>query len=242
MNYKKQYERLITRAQNRVLEGYSEKHHILPRCLGGTDEEDNLARLTAREHFTAHVLLVKMWPEERGLIYAVNAMCRFRKKQDRSKNRMYGWLKEIYAKEVSIRQSAEGNSQFGTCWISDVENEVSKKIKKEELQRYLDGGWVKGRNKKKRICQGCDIQFYRKGASNFHTEECRVNYSKINNHQLDKFNDKIDEMVLLCEEGECITNALKKAGFCGSGKAFGRLKQIMENRPTVKPLDSESSV
>lgn len=47
MNYAAHYERLIERAKNRVLEGYRERHHILPRCMGGTNAPDNLVDLTA---------------------------------------------------------------------------------------------------------------------------------------------------------------------------------------------------
>ncbi len=37
----------------------------------------------------------------------------------------------------------EENSQFGTCWITnEIEN---KKIKKEDLNSYLESGWRKGR-------------------------------------------------------------------------------------------------
>lgn len=37
----------------------------------------------------------------------------------------------------------ELNSQFGTCWITKDNN--NKKIKKEELDKYLSDGWIKGR-------------------------------------------------------------------------------------------------
>lgn len=39
--------------------GYFEKHHIIPKCLGGLNGE-NIVILTAREHFICHRLLVKM--------------------------------------------------------------------------------------------------------------------------------------------------------------------------------------
>ena len=42
---------------------YHEKHHILPKCMGGTDEKDNLIDLFAREHFEAHRLLALENPE-----------------------------------------------------------------------------------------------------------------------------------------------------------------------------------
>ena len=42
---------------------YYESHHILPRSLGGCNEKSNLVLLTAREHFIAHKLLVKVYPD-----------------------------------------------------------------------------------------------------------------------------------------------------------------------------------
>jgi hypothetical protein len=35
------------------------------------------------------------------------------------------------------------NSQFGTCWIT--KDGVNKKIKKEELNSWIEQGWCKGR-------------------------------------------------------------------------------------------------
>lgn len=42
-------------------------------------------------------------------------------------------------------QKGSGNSQFGSCWIHNEELKESKKVKKEELQIWLDEGWIKGR-------------------------------------------------------------------------------------------------
>jgi hypothetical protein len=36
------------------------KHHIVPRCLGGSDEESNLVKLSVKEHILAHALLVRV--------------------------------------------------------------------------------------------------------------------------------------------------------------------------------------
>ena len=95
MNYNKHYYNLISRAKSRVLEGYVEKHHIIPKCLGGTDDFDNLVTLTAEEHFVAHQLLTKIYPNNEKLIYAVKMMCVKTTKQQRN-NKMYGWLKRKY--------------------------------------------------------------------------------------------------------------------------------------------------
>lgn len=60
MNYIKVYDALIRNAQlsNRnKKEGIFELHHIIPKCLDGTDDEYNLVLLTPREHYIAHFLL-----------------------------------------------------------------------------------------------------------------------------------------------------------------------------------------
>lgn len=57
--YSKIYYTLISRAKYRQLDKsvYTEKHHILPKSLGGANDAENLAVLTAREHFICHRLL-----------------------------------------------------------------------------------------------------------------------------------------------------------------------------------------
>ena len=55
-------------------EAYHERHHIIPRCLGGTDNENNLIDLFAKEHFIAHKLLAQENPENNSLIYAWSCM------------------------------------------------------------------------------------------------------------------------------------------------------------------------
>ena len=58
--YRKLYMQIITRAIERdPPEGYTEKHHILPRSIGGDNSPENLVVLTAREHFICHYLLPK---------------------------------------------------------------------------------------------------------------------------------------------------------------------------------------
>lgn len=71
MNYQNIYSQIIERAKNRVLEGYKEKHHIIPKCLGGNNDKDNLVELTAREHFLCHRLLCEIHPNNNKLWYAL---------------------------------------------------------------------------------------------------------------------------------------------------------------------------
>jgi hypothetical protein len=60
MNYQRIHDAIIERASNRTLLGYREKHHVIPRCMGGVDTANNLVELTAREHFIIHKLRV-LW-------------------------------------------------------------------------------------------------------------------------------------------------------------------------------------
>lgn len=93
MNYQSIYERIMDRARTRVLDGYRERHHIVPKCLGGGNQESNLANLTPEEHFVAHLLLVKMNPGHLGLLSAVYAMSNYREIVRHSRNKIYGWVR-----------------------------------------------------------------------------------------------------------------------------------------------------
>lgn len=53
---------------------YHERHHIVPRCMGGSDEKNNLIDLFAKEHFEAHRLLALENPNNKSLIYAWTMM------------------------------------------------------------------------------------------------------------------------------------------------------------------------
>lgn len=60
--YTRTYYKIIFSASNRTISNdiYTEIHHIIPKSFGGSDEKINLIRLTAKEHFVCHHLLIKM--------------------------------------------------------------------------------------------------------------------------------------------------------------------------------------
>lgn len=60
--YTKCYFSIVNRAKSRILSKseYSERHHIIPKSLGGSNTIENLVELTAKEHFVCHHLLTKM--------------------------------------------------------------------------------------------------------------------------------------------------------------------------------------
>lgn len=65
---------LDTRGRFACGDEYHERHHIVPKCLGGTNDEENLIDLFAREHFIAHKLLAEENPDNKALIYAWHMM------------------------------------------------------------------------------------------------------------------------------------------------------------------------
>ena len=95
MNYKLIYEHLVKRGQERtIIDSYKEQHHIIPRCMGGGDSEDNLVDLTPEEHYVAHQLLVKIHPNNLHLVRACDIMSKDTKASKYwRKNKMYGWLR-----------------------------------------------------------------------------------------------------------------------------------------------------
>lgn len=78
MNNQKIYDQIISRSRNREMPAVVEKHHVVPRCLGGTNAKENIAYLSPREHFICHLLLTKMYNGEarKKMLYAFLMMSR----------------------------------------------------------------------------------------------------------------------------------------------------------------------
>jgi hypothetical protein len=102
MDYQKIYNNLIDRATLRVSEGYVEKHHIVPRCLGGTDAKENIVSLYPEEHYLAHLLLCKVNKGNSKLLYAaMNMTTGSMINNGKRNNKAYGWLRRQYAESMS---------------------------------------------------------------------------------------------------------------------------------------------
>jgi hypothetical protein len=67
---------IVSKAKERVYLVQGEKHHIIPRSLGGNNSKDNIILLTYREHFICHLLLTKMTEgeERRKMCFAIKCM------------------------------------------------------------------------------------------------------------------------------------------------------------------------
>ena len=103
MNYSRIYHQLMvegkltSKSQYAFLGIYAEKHHIVPKCMGGVDTEDNFTILTARQHFLAHWLLHKMYPESKGLALAFHSFCMHKSKRGiRVTSRMFASMRKAF--------------------------------------------------------------------------------------------------------------------------------------------------
>jgi hypothetical protein len=112
------YDQLMTRAKLRGLKKptrsdenyvYYEKHHVLPKSMGRSNDADNLVLLTAREHFIAHMLLPRMCVEK---THRQNLNCALRRMTTESRN-----SSNSYARE-KIRITKEGMSDIARLKMS----------------------------------------------------------------------------------------------------------------------------
>lgn len=147
MNYEKIYHNLIEKRRKSIPEEYSEIHHIIPRSLGGSDNRENLIKLTAREHFIAHALLSKMYRKGTNEWYKMNhAFLNMFVRSETHPNRyinsrFYAKVKSIWSEIASKSQTGSGNSQYGLKWIHNKKLRICKKIPKNEA---LELGWEPG--------------------------------------------------------------------------------------------------
>jgi hypothetical protein len=132
--YEKWYQEITARGQTRVLNEYTETHHIQPVSLGGADTPENLTRLTAREHFICHWLLTKMTTGEarHKMLNALRMMRAENPRQQRYKTkitaRVYDKLKAEYSQVQSGRVSGEGNPMYGDKFYRSEEGKQRQSI------------------------------------------------------------------------------------------------------------------
>ena len=196
--YTNWYNAIILKAQQRDTQlGYTEKHHIIPRSLGGNDEDSNIVRLTAKEHFICHLLLINMTDgfNKRSMAYAAWQMT-FIKGRPRYKvnSRIYELLKRKLSETYkNIDRKGEKNPFYGRKHSSKTLN-IQRTIKlgsknpnfgieqKPEWNKKKSDA-QKGKPKPPIQCEHC--QKIVGGHGNYfrwHGANCKLNKTKENNH------------------------------------------------------------
>lgn len=170
MNYKQIHDNIINKAksENRIKskEFYFECHHIVPRCLEGSNDKSNLALLTPKEHYIIHKLLVEIYPSNKSLWYAIHRMTF-------SKN-----FKNKRTYRISLRE-------YERLRIESADL-ISKRCKGKQLSKE---------HKEKVSKAGKGRQAWNKGIKNCHSEETleKIRKAHTGTHQSQQTKDKISK-------------------------------------------------
>jgi hypothetical protein len=176
MNYLSQYDELIA---TRIIlcrekgDGvYYEWHHIKPICIGG-EKKGKMVLLTAREHYLAHWLLHKAYPQKHLLALAFWKMTIGTRLQGREKmtSRMYASAKRA----LSVAQRALN---------------LGKRVKPEHLLK-----WSKHQNRARKIINtvtgeiaGCAKDVWKRDFKD------RVTYSTFNYYLKKRLRNKMSSV------------------------------------------------
>lgn len=134
MDYQAIYNRLISKALNYPHEGYTEMHHIVPKCMGGDDSKSNLVKLSAKQHFVAHHLLFKIYGGLK-LAHAWYSMCRVGEGQEgRLVNaKLFNKAKEARSVLLSESSMGELNHFYGKTHSEESRQKMSNAQKEMRL-------------------------------------------------------------------------------------------------------------
>jgi len=133
--YTKFYYSLINKRKDESPEGIIENHHIIPKCLGGSNEVENIVKISPREHFVCHLLLTKMTigEDKRKMHWALHRMA-FSKTSKMSRkytSREYDLARKIHSNFLKSYHP----SKFNPNWIKSVSDGVTNSWKDDDKRR-----------------------------------------------------------------------------------------------------------
>lgn len=145
------YCNLVSR-RDRIIDGYTERHHIIPKSMGGLDDNDNLVILTAREHYIAHLLLTKCVTKEffGKMNSAYVMMARVKDSKQKRHYKINSRLFEARKIEADRYKREYVHTDEAKLSISQALKGVKKKPFTEEHKRNISEGhkgqiaWNKG--------------------------------------------------------------------------------------------------
>ena len=145
--YTRWYYNIIQRAKSRKLptDVYIEKHHIVPRSLGGDNQQENIVSLTAKEHFICHMLLVKMTTgkSKRSMAYAAWQMTNIDSRQRYSPtSRIYSLLKK------NLSETYKGVPKTKIHWLGKSHSAQTKTLQSEVKKSSNNPMWGKKHKEK----------------------------------------------------------------------------------------------
>ena len=141
--YTNWYNKIIIKAQNddrvKGKNIYYEKHHIIPKSIGGSNSKDNLVLLTAKEHYIVHLLLPKMCISGSRpyslMSYAFNIMSRGHAK--RYNSRLFETFRNNYYKNIPSRKMSEATKQKMSESSKGIRHSEESKRKMSEATKGI---------------------------------------------------------------------------------------------------------
>jgi hypothetical protein len=227
MDYLKLYNSLVEKGKNRVITGYTETHHIIPKCIGGTNDTWNLVKLTAREHFICHLLLCEIYPKNSKLRFALWNMCNVKRDyQQRYKvnSRLYNHIREEYSKSVS----GENNPNFGRKLTQEQKN----KIGSSRIGKYF------GENNPffgKQHSEETKEKLRKKSSEHKHTDKTKEKMSIARKNKLWFYNDKGEHLRALPDDPRIIDEGWKKGRIGGKELSKIANERRREKYSTIEP-------
>jgi hypothetical protein len=219
MDYKKIYNSIIEKRKLNKLpkDVYGEKHHILPKSLGGDDSKNNLVRLTAKEHFICHLLLSEMYPKETFEWYKMNhafqMMCSSSPTHNHNRyfnSRIYELKKSDFSKTMSWSQSGKKNSQYGKLKSEEtklkIKNAINKRLGKEDNLTKIERRRIK--KQEEIISYTYDEVFYCKQRRNLILKVFKIDLTMDFNLKIKELKDLLIKMY--CTEMNSTTEMASK--------------------------------
>lgn len=135
--YSKWYYNIINNAKSRTSPKPKETHHILPRCLNGDNNKNNLVDLTIREHYVCHLLLTKftIGNARKKMFYALHRITNKSGLKIKS-SKIYEYLRLNHSKSVS--EKFKGKTIFelyGRSYMHDISDFQKQQISKSNHER-----------------------------------------------------------------------------------------------------------
>lgn len=126
------YYNIIENRKQNPAAGYTERHHIIPKSLGGDNKKENIVTLTAKEHFICHLLLVKMTTdkEKAKMSYALRCLANQENHlQERYKitSRMYNVVKSLTREAIGSIMKGKDNPFYGKTHSIETKQKMKEK-------------------------------------------------------------------------------------------------------------------
>lgn len=163
---------------------YTEDHHIIPVCIGGLDEKDNLVRVPARVHFILHWMLCKIYKIDK-FIYAWNMMNASSSKQNRYNSKSYQYARSAFSKERKTKSSWNKGKVLSQTHRSNISKSNIGKVMSIDTKKKISKsktGQCHSKESKDKISLSCKGKNLGKPVSN----ETKVKLSIANSGYIHK--------------------------------------------------------